>query len=92
MAERQPFSLQVWPTVNKDKENLKYLISRINDQKGPFRNVTEESLEKELRDSEAIVTVSGHENDGEHANEDDDTKRQKEEIYKVREEILKQVA
>lgn len=92
MAQSQPFSLQVWPTVDKDKESLKYLISRINDQKGPFRNVTEESLEQELRDSENGSTAPEHTSNGKHAKEVEDTKSRKDKVYKVREEILKHVA
>ena len=92
MAERQLFSLQAWPTVNKEKESLKYLISRINDQKGSFRNVTEESLEQELREASGGITTLQADKDGADPMEDEDPKARREEVYKVREEILKQVA
>ena len=92
MAESQPFSLQVWPTVNKDKESLKYLISRINDQKGPFRDVTQESLEQELKDTENDIPAPDHDESGANGKEVEETKDRREEVYNGREEILKQVA
>ena len=42
-------SLQAPTVPNPEKHSLQYLISRINEQKGSFRNVTEESLEEEIR-------------------------------------------
>ena len=92
MAERQPFSLQAWPTVNKEKERLKYLISRINDQRGSFSNVTEESLEQELRESNGSIINTQEQDHGADVKAVEDSKVRGEEVYKVREEILKQIA
>lgn len=91
MAESLSLSLQALPTVNKDKKSLEYLIERINEQKGSFRNVTEESLEEEnqiLHNGEAETS----ENDVLEAVEDvEDLKSKREAITTAREEILKQV-
>ena len=93
MGERVPFSLQAWPTVDKEKESLQYLISRINEQKGSFRNVTEESLEQELRHAEHGKTDAEEEDAGEEGEEEiEDPKTKKEEVYEVREEILRQIS
>ena len=91
MADSQHFSLQVWPTPNKEKESLKYLISRINDQKGSFRNVTEQSLEQELKDSENNIAVPELQKESQYAKDESNAQNQKDEVYKVREEVLKQV-
>ena len=96
MAGRQPFSLQAWPAVDKDKESLQFLISRINDQKGSFRNVTEESLEEELRDAE-VGKADGDENIRYRAEEEEDItdaedpKIKRDSVYKARGEILKHI-
>lgn len=91
MPDQLPISLQAFPTVDKDKESLKYLISRINQQKGSFRNVTEQSLEEEIQaqktgktetdDKDALEIVEGIK---------DATNRQ-EEVTKAREDVIKQI-
>lgn len=95
MSERQPFSLQAWPAVDKEKDSLPYLISRINEQKGSFRNVTEESLEAELqrleRDGGNDGLATKDDLEAETTIEGDDASSKKESIYKAREDILKQL-
>ena len=96
MAGNQPFSLQAWPAVDKDKESLQYLISRINEQKGSFRNVTEASLKEELQnteaggrpDAEATGPVSREEDD---ITDADNPMLRRDSVYKAREIILKQI-
>lgn len=91
----QPLSLQAWPAVDKDKESLQYLISRINEQKGSFRNVTEESLEEELRhlgnggDPDAVA--SGGDTNEQDITDAEEPSTKKDSVYKAREEILKHV-
>ncbi|KAL8883049.1 MAG: hypothetical protein Q9192_007472 [Flavoplaca navasiana] len=49
MADQLAISLRAWPSDDKTTESLPYLIARINDQRGSFRNITEASLEEEIR-------------------------------------------
>ncbi|MCJ1313858.1 RNA polymerase II mediator complex subunit [Agyrium rufum] len=42
-------SLRAWPPSDPSKDSLQYLIARITDQKGSFRDVTEEALEEDIR-------------------------------------------
>lgn len=48
MTDNVLLSLRGSPKRDPDKDSLPFLISRINEQKGSFRNVTEESLEEEI--------------------------------------------
>ncbi|KAL8988107.1 MAG: hypothetical protein Q9177_002770, partial [Variospora cf. flavescens] len=92
MADPLLISLRAWPSQDKPADSLPYLIARINEQKGSFRNVTEASLEEEIRAIEA-----GESND----TVESETKDLAEEIQGVeahgdvlanaREEIIKQV-
>ena len=90
MPDQLSLSLQAFPTVDKDKESLKYLISRINQQKGSFRNVTEQSLEEEIQaqdagkpdnDQDVVETVE----------EVEDVKTKQEDVTKARNDIIKQI-
>lgn len=91
MAEPLSLSLQAFPPVDKEKESLEYLIRRVNNQGGSFRNITEQSLEEEIREldtggeneeqEDVVATVEAGE----------DAKTKKEEVSKAREEILKHV-
>jgi len=86
-------SLQAFPSAGKEKQSLQCLISRINDQKGSFRNVTEQSLEDEIEALENEEAGKSQEEDVVETVEDGDTaKKKKEEVSSAREEILKQVA
>lgn len=90
MPDQLSLSLQAFPTVDKDKESLKYLISRINQQKGSFRNVTEQSLEEEI-----LAQDAGKPDDDqgvvETAEEVEDVKTKQEEVTKARDDIIKQI-
>lgn len=90
MPDQLSLSLQAFPTVDKDKESLKYLISRINQQKGSFRNVTEQSLEEEIQAQDA-----GKPDDDqgvvETVEEVEDVKTKQEEVTKARDDIIKQI-
>ena len=91
MPEQLSLSLQAFPTVDKEKESLKYLISRINQQKGSFRNVTEQSLEEELQAQEAGRIDTDNPHSIETVEEVEDVKTKREEITKAREDIMKQI-
>ncbi|KAL8911889.1 MAG: hypothetical protein Q9171_003016 [Xanthocarpia ochracea] len=90
MADQLSVSLRAWPSNDKTTESLPYLITRINEQRGSFRSVTEAGLQEEIRAADA------HENedpvDDAAALEDGlDVKPKKEELSVAREEMIKQV-
>lgn len=91
MAESLSLSLQAFPSVDKDKQSLQYLISRINQQEGPFRNVTEEHLEEEIQVLSTGEAEDGQDDALETVEEPQDLKSKKEDISTAREEILKQI-
>ena len=91
MTESLCLSLQAFPSVDKDKQSLQYLISRINDQKGSFRNVTEESLEEEIQVLNTGETGNGQDEGLETVDGPEDLKSKKEEISTARKEILQQI-
>lgn len=90
MPEQLSLSLQAFPTVDKDKESLKYLISRINQQKGSFRNVTEQSLEEEILAQETGGSDADDQDVVETVEEGENVKTKQEEVIKAREDIIKQ--
>jgi len=92
MAEPPSLSLRAWPTKNPNLDALPNLIPRINEQRGAFRNVTEEGLEEEIRASEAGEVHAGPRENEEQLPAVQDTKGKREEILATRDEILKQVA
>ncbi|KAL8929162.1 MAG: hypothetical protein Q9172_000597 [Xanthocarpia lactea] len=90
MADQLSISLRAWPSDDKTTESLPYLITRINEQRGSFRSVTEAGLQEEIRAADA------HENedpvDDAAALEDGpDAKPEKEELSVAREEMIKRV-
>lgn len=86
-----PLSLPLRPSTTKDAtaDSLPFLIAQINNQRGSFRHITEDSLLDEIQTSQPL-------NEQDDAEEGDtppeDGKTRQEEVYKGREEILKQVA
>ena len=91
MAESLSLSLQALPTINKGKNSLEYLIERINEQKGSFRNVTEESLEEEIRVLHSGEAETSEDDVFETVEDVEDLKSKREAVTTAREEILKQV-
>lgn len=53
LMENITLSLRPWPTRSDQEESLRSIIDRINDQRGHFRNVTEDSLKAEISALEA---------------------------------------
>ena len=85
-------SLKAWPQHDKSKDSLPYLIARINEQKGSFRNVTEASLEEEIQAAEAGEAIALHaEFDQEASSDGHDTEKKGDELRQAREEIIKQI-
>lgn len=91
MPNQLSLCLQAFPTVDKDKESLKYLISRINQQKGSFRNVTEQSLEEEIQAQEAGNIDTDDQQVVETVEEVEDVRTKQEELTKAREDMIKQI-
>lgn len=89
MTDNLMLSLQASPKSDPDKQSLPFLISRINEQRGSFRSVTEESLQEEIRGLEAGQAEAVEENgDDEEAHDD---KPRREQLALAREEMLRQV-
>lgn len=91
MAESLSLSLQAFPTVDKGKKSLEYLIERINEQKGSFRNVTEASLEEEIQALHNGEAEASEDDVLETVEDVEDIKSKREAVTTAREEILKQV-
>ncbi|MCJ1385994.1 RNA polymerase II mediator complex subunit [Xylographa soralifera] len=82
--------LRAWPTIKTEDQNLSFLIARINGQKGSFRNVTEQSLEQDIRAVEAGKVQDS--DDEQYLDEKPETtKSRKDEVLIGRDEILKQI-
>lgn len=93
MTEPVTISVHAWPKPEKEKDSIGYLIQRINAQKGSFRNVTEQSLEEDLRnEGQEKVVLHSDDEDPEETDEDvEDLKSKRENLYKAKGEILQHV-
>ena len=72
--------------INPKKQSLPFLISRINQQRGSFLDITEESLEAEIRASEEQEPdpiIEGEDSE--------DAKPRHERLEEARQEMLDQV-
>ena len=90
MAEDLLLSLKSWPSSDT-KDSLPLLISRINEQRGSFRNATEESLIEEIRALEAGERNVNEQNTEETVEIGQDVKSQKEALAAARLEMFQQV-
>ena len=91
MAGSLSLSLQAFPTVDNGKKSLEYLIERINEQKGSFRNVTEASLQEEIHALHNGEAEASEDEALEQGEDVEDLKSKREAVTTAREEILKQV-
>lgn len=82
-------SLKASPRSDPEKSSLPFLISRINEQRGSFRNVTEESLQEEICGLKAGQTQAAEESGDDEEAHDDRPRR--EQLAVAREEMLRQV-
>lgn len=92
MNETSPISLRAWPPTDVSKDPLPLLISRINEQRGSFRNITEGSLEEEIRSAQNVDSSSTDQNNTLLGIDVPDSKSRAEEVATAREDILKHVA
>ncbi|KAL8728273.1 MAG: hypothetical protein Q9166_005514 [cf. Caloplaca sp. 2 TL-2023] len=91
MADQLSISLKAWPSYDKVTESLPYLIARINEQRGSFRNITEASLEEEIRAAEAGEQRDSPDDEGDLVEEGLDAQAKGDELSRAREEIIKKV-
>ena len=84
-------SIQAPTSIDTDQDSLQYLIARITEQRGSFRNLTEESLEEEIKNGANEKVILGEEDVEVTLGELQDVKTKKEEVYKARDEMLKQI-
>lgn len=92
MADPFSISLKAWPAQNVSKETLPSLISRINEQRGSFRNISESKLEEEAQAVNSGETCLEDLPSASSGVESQDVKTRREEVSTAREEILKKVA
>lgn len=88
MADSLSISLHATPKIDDNKESLPYLISRINDQRGSFREITEESLAAEV---DAIQEEQSDPLDEDAAEDTQDVKPRHEQLAEARDEMFTQV-
>jgi mediator of RNA polymerase II transcription subunit 17 len=90
IPDQFPLSLRAWPPKDDTTTALASLIKRINAERGTFRNVTEESLKEEIKQSEA-----GADNKGDDGSEEDEVEEEEpdrlKELTSAREELLGQL-
>lgn len=89
MTDPLMLSLRASPKSDPDRSSLPFLISRINEQRGSFRNVTEDSLQGEIRGLEAGQAEAVEDSGDDEESHDDRPRR--EQLALAREEMLRQV-
>ena len=88
MADSLLISLHATPKIDATKESLPFLISHINDQRGSFREITEESLTAEINAAKEEQSVPLDEDPAEDSH---DVKPRLEQLAEAREEMFAQV-
>lgn len=86
-GELLALSLRAWPSPDTSKDELPTLISRINQQVGSFRNISESKLEEQTRQGGAVETELQSQDDASPSK----AKSQTAEIAVAQQEILKQI-
>lgn len=92
MASPLPISLRAWPSTEIPQLSLPSLISRINEQRGSFRNVSESALEEEIRVAQTGEGTSEDLTKATEVHSAEEIKSRRDVVAESREEILKQVA
>ena len=91
MTEQLTLSLQPPPHREKEKNGLESLIARISQQRGSFNDVTEDGLESEIRKADTDKDFELN-NDAEEEEGIDEAKAKLDEVFKAKEEMLRQVS
>jgi hypothetical protein len=86
-----PLSLRAWPRKDDSDTTLSLRISRINLERGSFRNVTEESLEEEIQQSEAGVEAANVSRESDEEGVKDEDLDKSRDLTTTREEIIGQL-
>ncbi|KAI9745094.1 MAG: RNA polymerase II mediator complex subunit [Claussenomyces sp. TS43310] len=90
ISDQFQLSLKAWPSKDDNTTALASLISRINVERGGFRNVTEASLQEEIRrDEQGVVVKDGGDNDEEDGEEEEPDRLKG--LMTAREEMLGQL-
>lgn len=84
-----PLSLRAWPTKEGGGSALPTLISRINSERGEFRNLTEEDLRDEIAKAEVDTTADNEERESE--GEDEAAPDRVKEVMDAKAEMLAQI-
>ena len=82
-------SLQASSNPDPDQDSLQSLIARINEQRGSFRDVTEEGLEEEIRRGESQENNDAEDDEAPAA--DEEARSRPELLAAARESMLRQV-
>lgn len=89
-GELLALSLRVWPSPDTSKDEIPTLISRINQQVGSFRNISESKLDEQIRGG-ALETELQSQNDASPTKESEAQSRTAE-IAAAQQEILNQIS
>lgn len=92
MASPLSISLRAWPSTETPQISLPSLISRINEQRGSFRNVSESALEEEIRVAQTGEGIPEDLSKATEVHGVEEVKSRRDTVAESREEILKQVA
>lgn len=92
MASPLSISLRAWPSTETPQLSLPSLIARINEQRGSFRNVSENALEEEIRAAHTYEGIPEDLSKATEAHGVEEAKSRRDTVAESREEILKQVA
>lgn len=90
LPDQFPLSLRAWPTNTNGSSALRSQIERIHAQRGNFRNISEELLEKEIAAAETEDTTKDEAASSEEEEEDEKPDPVKE-LNAAREKVFIQV-
>lgn len=88
-SAQSPFSLRPWPTPDRKPKSLAEFIARVNATPNGFRNVTEESLRKEIEAEENGAADANDQMSIDSEEEENSTTATVEEIRAARDEMIK---
>lgn len=91
IPDQFPISLRAWPSKDDSAKALSSLITRINSERGNFRNVTEDTLQEEIRLAEAGSDAGKGEDVSDEDEADEEEPDRLKELATAREEILGQL-
>lgn len=83
-------SLRAWPSPDTSKDELPMLISRINQQVGSFRNISESKLEEQIQEGSA-VEIELQSQDNVSPSRESEAKSRTAEMVAAQQEILNQI-